>query len=665
MPSDRAERIGLFANWDLRRGPQSALIRFVRTFEPYWREVSRPEIYAIEGSYRALLRHGLLHDYPRLHALPAGRNGGIVNLANRVVRKGFEPDSAFGIDRVIYFIDPRDPTSLFPDSQALKRECVVTGTTFLATHAAANEWYALQWCAATLGQDDDAARLREQHYLSAELLEQLFPDLPQGPAGQTLALIAHDTRKSAMLEFAGEHFEFLHRFRRRLATGTTGTLLNGEIPERLGEQWAAVNEEVAIFQSVGRVPARLATARAEQRRSADMCRAMAERLGDSGHWVEPQPSGPRGGDIQIADMVREGDCQSVVFFEDPHVSREHEADIQLLERTTRIPECEVMCLHEPQSAREWATNWQRCLEAGVPPPVSVIDAFRRIWGVELVLADLGRDSVGEAAQQQAVWRDVVDKAAWYVHGLIAERARERLQQGERARIGVTWGIEMHEFLDTLEQIPRRLAALDRHHTKLSRGIAGAAVRSLHNSQVGPLIGIMGTTDPRNEANHNARRLAEQLSAGILSLAQFAFCEQRYQTSNGDRQRQELERHWAQLDVALLSCDRVKRHFSSRTALPLPEPLHQQLASATVAEISGIYLKHQGDEATPRDFQRVGAALEDLRGVAARRGAVLIAGAQPERVDSALAALRAGIVSTLVTNLGFAHGILRLQAGGNG
>jgi len=660
MPSERPERIAIFANWDLRRGPDSPLIRFVRELEPYWREVLRPEIYAIEGSYRALLRHGLLHDYPHLHALPAGRHGGIVNLANRVVKAGSDPSDAFAVDRVLYFIDPRDPTSLFPDSLALKRECVVTGTTFLATYAAASEWYALQWCAAseTGGAGEDAS-LRRRYYLSAELLQRLFPGQALGVAGQTIALIAHDTRKAEMLQFAGEHYPFLAQFRRRLATGTTGALLNGTIPQRLAAQWRTVVEEAELFQGLGRVPARLATALAEQQRTEDLCQDMAQRLAGK-TWVEAQPSGPKGGDIQIADMVREGDCQTVLFFEDPHVSREHEADIQLLERTTRIAECEAVCLHEPRSAREWANNWQRCLQAGAPAPVSVFDAFRRLWGVELVLADLGREPPEDTAQQAQVWRDLVAKAAWYVHALTAQRAGERQRQGEPAKVGVTWGYEMHELLDALQRIPAQLAVLDGQHPALSRSIGGVAGSALHNALVVPLIGIMGTTDPRNEANHNARRLAELLGARSLSLAQFAFCEQRHEAGVGDEQHRQLVQHWAHLDLALLTCDRVKRHFSSRTALPLPESLHQQMASATVAEIGGIYLKHQGEEATPRDYRRVGIELEQLRGVAARGGAVLLAGAQPQRVEPALAALRAGIVSTLVTNLDFACQVLRRQ-----
>src|SRR5262245_54787617 len=110
------ETIGLFANRALRDGPDSLLIRLVRQLEPYWRDVLQPEIYALEGTYRALLRYGVLQDYPGLHALPPGRQGGIVALTDRVVARTNPDGGAPAIQRVIYLMDPHDPTSMLPDS---------------------------------------------------------------------------------------------------------------------------------------------------------------------------------------------------------------------------------------------------------------------------------------------------------------------------------------------------------------------------------------------------------------------------------------------------------------------------------------------------------------------------------------------------------------------
>ena len=52
----------------------------------------------------------------------------------------------------------------------------------------------------------------------------------------------------------------------------------------------------------------------------------------SRHWVRPFRSGPLGGDAQIAELILKRECRRVLFLEDPHVARQHEADIQLLER---------------------------------------------------------------------------------------------------------------------------------------------------------------------------------------------------------------------------------------------------------------------------------------------------------------------------------------------
>jgi methylglyoxal synthase len=126
----------------------------------------------------------------------------------------------------------------------------------------------------------------------------------------TLALIAHDAMKPAMLAFADEHFAVLSRFRRRVGTGTTGQRLN-ELAWSRG--WPQGEE-----------------------------------------WVTRYQSGPMGGDAQIADRVLEGHCQRAIFFEDPHVARQHEADIQLLERAVTTVTDQAVCITAPRVAARWA-----------------------------------------------------------------------------------------------------------------------------------------------------------------------------------------------------------------------------------------------------------------------------------------------------------------------
>jgi len=127
---------------------------------------------------------------------------------------------------------------------------------------------------------------------------------------RTVALIAHDAMKPEMLAYADEHFDVLSRFASRVATGTTGQRLN------------------------------------------ELAWSRGWPKGEP--WVERYQSGPLGGDAQIADLVLEGRCQRAIFFEDPHVARQHEADIQLLERAVTTRTDEAVCITSPKVAARWA-----------------------------------------------------------------------------------------------------------------------------------------------------------------------------------------------------------------------------------------------------------------------------------------------------------------------
>ena len=194
------------------------------------------------------------------------------------------------IDGAIYFTDPVDPSSIFPEAVALKRQCVIHGKPFLSTVASARDWVEMERIQAGLPKDAGAQR---------------FHDYAQ----QTLALIAHDALKPTMLDFAARNFELLSRFGRRVGTGTTG--------QRLNEM------------------------------------AWSRGWPEDRPWVDRYNSGPLGGDAQIADLVLDRRCQRVIFFEDPHVARQHEADIQLLERAVTTVTHDTVCTTSPAVAQRW------------------------------------------------------------------------------------------------------------------------------------------------------------------------------------------------------------------------------------------------------------------------------------------------------------------------
>ena len=79
----------------------------------------------------------------------------------------------------------------------------------------------------------------------------------------------------------------------------------------------------------------------------------------TGLSVKGYNSGPLGGDAQIADLVLERRCQRAVFFEDPHVARQHEADIQLLERAVTTVTDTAVCITSPAVASRWVAAARR------------------------------------------------------------------------------------------------------------------------------------------------------------------------------------------------------------------------------------------------------------------------------------------------------------------
>ncbi|CBA17596.1 methylglyoxal synthase [Xanthomonas albilineans] len=290
-------RLGLAANRLHHEGEDAALFRWLRTCETGIRELQLG-LHAVGRTHDAIVRAGLLSHYAGLKRYPLGREGGLMKLVAEVV--GLEGTQRT-LDGAIYLIDPVDPSSIFPEAIALKRQCVIHAKPFISTVASARDWIEMERIHAGLAADpgaDDLHRL-EQH---------------------TLALIAHDAMKPQMIAFASEHFDLLSRFANRVATGTTGQQLN-ELAWSRG--WPQGQD-----------------------------------------WVQRYQSGPMGGDAQIADRVLEGRCHRAIFFEDPHVARQHEADIQLLERAVATVSDIAVCMSSPLVAGRWASAAQKRAGSG-------------------------------------------------------------------------------------------------------------------------------------------------------------------------------------------------------------------------------------------------------------------------------------------------------------
>jgi methylglyoxal synthase len=276
-------RIGLAAS-RLHRTPGAPLWQWLSACGDALAHDLHAELCVVGQTHDDVVAGGGFSTGLRVRRLPARRDGGVIRLVAGVV----DASGDEALDAIVYLLDPEDPTSQFPEALALKRECVIHRKPFVATLRHAVEWVEMERAVRGLPHDSriDAIGRLEQ---------------------QTIALVAHDAFKKDLVAFVDEHFALFDRCARRIATGTTGGLLN----------------ELAL------------------------------RHGRS-DWVHRYRSGPDGGDAQIARDILDGRCDRVIFFEDPHVAREHEADIQLLERSARMRVGGVPCINEPVTARRWA-----------------------------------------------------------------------------------------------------------------------------------------------------------------------------------------------------------------------------------------------------------------------------------------------------------------------
>lgn len=287
LPHPRKLRFGLAANRLHHASPNAACFEWLR-LSASGIESLGIELHTVGRTFDAIQREGLLSSYPGLIRYPYGREGGLMKLVARVTESH---SNANALDGAIYLIDPVDPSSIFPEVLALKRQCITHGHPFISTMAGAAEWIEVERIQAGFAPDPRINRLFD--------LE-----------NQCLAMIAHDALKEDMVGFADRHFDLLCRYKRRVATGTTGQRLNALAVSR---GWPADTP-----------------------------------------WVDRYLSGPMGGDAQIADLVLDGQCDRVIFFEDPHVARQHEADIQLLERAVRVVTRNATCATSPNVADKWA-----------------------------------------------------------------------------------------------------------------------------------------------------------------------------------------------------------------------------------------------------------------------------------------------------------------------
>src|SRR5690606_30480105 len=148
-------RFALAANRLHHESDNAALFQWLRHCAAGIRELGI-QLYSVGRTHDAIVSSGLLPSYDGLVRYPYGRDGGLMKLVARVTqaRDGTPP-----FDGAIYLIDPVDPSSIFPEALALKRQCITHGRPFVSTLMGAREWIEVERLQAGLKPDPEALGL--------------------------------------------------------------------------------------------------------------------------------------------------------------------------------------------------------------------------------------------------------------------------------------------------------------------------------------------------------------------------------------------------------------------------------------------------------------------------------------------------------------------------
>src|SRR6185295_7554469 len=215
--------------------------------------------------------------------LPSRRDGGVTIMANLIVQQ------ACGI--LWPFLTPLTSHWLNPENLALLRLSDHWHVKKLMNEGSVEEWIGAEAhidCKRNLREIPPRVELFQDDLLPPEKqpngtfkFERQATAFPKTIQDMTIALIAHNEMKDRMIEFAIDFERELSRFKHILSTGTTG-------------------REVAANTRI---------------------------LHDK---IYRYRSGPKGGDIEIANQILFGRCHVVIFFIDPLNPHPHIEDIRVV-----------------------------------------------------------------------------------------------------------------------------------------------------------------------------------------------------------------------------------------------------------------------------------------------------------------------------------------------
>jgi methylglyoxal synthase len=679
-PHADQEIVILVAAHAMRNGPISGLVKLVREFEPYWR-ATETMIYALEGSYREIWRAGLLHDYRHFGHLMAGSEGGLVEATEVVIAAAAkEPRQR---THVVYLIDPHDSSSLYPASASLKRECLLTHTPFLTSDRGAARWFRLEWTRRAIEDGDGPA----DDLLVTPPKSGYPTESPLHERSDVLALAAHDRHKVAMMTFAERHEDLIARcFPNRWATQATGHLLNGGTLSEGEYQDHILSDEGD-------------ERRKELRRSIDTkaseWTAEERKKGPgSANWIPQLTFGRQGGVIQLAGKVIRDECDTILFFEDAETAREHDTEIQVLDRAAQLAGSNCLLLHDASSADRWAENLEISLGGrGTSPSTTLIEAYRKIFDVELVLVrsatDGKRNRNVRRENESRIWERITAAAALHIVGALRAAAEGRSERDPPVRFGFHWGGAIRDILGEVEPgdgghgTDRRALAgalawtqyVDDHDTKeLGRGSNDSNDPHLHELgqdhafrpdelRVVPTVGVIGARDRSLEAHSLVERAVQILGGEAVLYPESAFA-----LTEGSRDPWGGAPHadWENLDVLLLSAAPLQDRSNNESkvmATGVPADLAAAVSDCKGA-VGTIYLEeHDGQVRQPKTggYRQAGLGVGEIEKLKSKNAEiVLVNGAEEnvERREAALAALKAELATTFVSDEAFAWAVLK-------
>ena len=383
VPAETGKRkIVVIADQSARLDPDGEFFRFLRDHHT---TLTRFEIHCSRPTGETLLGTGLYdpNDIVLHHSSLRGDELALAAVVELIAMVAHSDPVA-----VIFFSNPGVSRVEMIEYRVLKRVCIEREVRWLSSLESAENWAAFEApLAMASAQPRGIGSLTRRPDAQRNVTDDGEYRYLRVPA-RTIALIAHDKKKRAMLDYVDKagNVDLLSHFKRVLATGTTGWLLKlryatpgqlerflpealrqlgGENQEKPGEPGETGRNQKNGRQRLTQVLQEVFAVEEPQldpllgllRRGVSPQETFAEN-------VHPLASGPKGGDVLVAEEVLRHTCHAIIFFHDAETAHPHEADIELLERVSRLGGIHAVCVSDPAAAQIWADGVRAEIKLG-------------------------------------------------------------------------------------------------------------------------------------------------------------------------------------------------------------------------------------------------------------------------------------------------------------